>query len=92
MITKYVIRAGITDAEGNNEKKTFSNLIVKSNSPRQPRTAGSIASSFRHPEKSIFHEICRAGCRGTSLDPSKEGICWQLKNASRSHAIRGDSE
>lgn len=40
------------------EKKIFSNLIVKSKSPRQPRTAGPNEASSGHPEKSIA--VCTA--------------------------------
>lgn len=56
----------MTDAEGISEKTIFSNLIVKSKSPRQPTTAGSIAPSLRHPEKSISKRDMR------SLPPGRE--------------------
>jgi len=49
---------------GMRERKIFSNLIVKSKSPRQPRAAGPNDSSFRQPEKSIMSCFVLFFCTG----------------------------
>lgn len=48
------MEADVTDVEGINEKTIFSNLIVKSKSPRQPLATGSTAPSFRQPANSML--------------------------------------
>lgn len=48
------VRGSKTDVDGIIEKKIFSNLTVKSKSPRQPTTPGPTAPSFRQPENSML--------------------------------------